>query len=389
MQILTLKTKLIFQDERDKKAILQVLESSKLLFNEISPLHFSVNERGYVNCKSGIKNLHDKAYRKIRKKFPEIKSQLVIKAEQAVLSAYRSVKNNKHKIIKPCEKKKLSLVLDKRLYSYRGTTFRITTLKKRVEVSLHIYERLSEFLGKYLFRDPTIVAENNDVWICLPFKVDTPIIEPRLALGIDLGCRRFAATSDGRIFLDKQYKKQLRKIRFLKRRLKAKSSIRKLKKVRRKERNISQDFRYRLVKTLLNTKANVLVVENLNAKGIKTKKYFKDNINYRSQVGFAETLDILAYKAALIGKLVVRVCPKFSSQIDSVTGKREGKRVGCRFYSKSGLIYDADVNASHVLAQRSNLPYLGGNILEGQAIVNTPIAGGTLPASPHALAVGS
>ena len=375
MQTLALKTKLIFKNEEDKRALFEVLESSRLLFNEISPLHFSVNENGYLNCKNGIKNLHDKAYRRVRNEFPEIKSQLVIKAEQAVLSAYRSAKSNKHKITKPCEKKRLSLTLDKRLYSYKNTAFRITTLKKRVEVSLYIYERLTRFLEKYLFSDPTIFCENNDIWICLPFKVSTLLVEPKLALGVDLGCRRFAATSDGRIFLDKDYKKQLRKIRFLKRRLKAKSATRQLKKLRHKERNINKEFRHKLVNVLLKTKANVVVVENLNAKSIKTKKHFKDNVNRRSQVGFAETLDVLTYKAALIGKLVVRVCPKFSSQIDSVTGKREGKRVGCRFYSKSGLVYDADVNASHVLAQRSNLPYLGGNILEGQAIVNSPITG--------------
>jgi transposase len=82
---------------------------------------------------------------------------------------------------------------------------------------------------------------------------------------------------------------------------------------------------------------------------------------------------ILTYKAENQGKTVLLVCPSYTSQRDSVTGKVEGERRGCRFYSKNGMIYDSDINAAinigkmskHPVSQTSNLTY-------GQASVNTP-----------------
>jgi len=55
------------------------------------------------------------------------------------------------------------------------------------------------------------------------------------------------------------------------------------------------------------------------------------------------------------GKTVTLVSPSYTSQRDSVTGKIEGERRGCRFYSKNGLIYDADVNAAINIAKTSRI----------------------------------
>lgn len=52
--------------------------------------------------------------------------------------------------------------------------------------------------------------------------------------------------------------------------------------------------------------------------------------------------------------------------------KTEGVRRGCRFYAKSGIVYDADLNAARNIGNRSKLPVSYGNILDGQASVNTP-----------------
>ena len=34
----------------------------------------------------------------------------------------------------------------------------------------------------------------------------------------------------------------------------------------------------------------------------------------------------------------------YTSQIDSMIGKRDGQRKGCRYYSSNGLVYDATIN---------------------------------------------
>ena len=83
---------------------------------------------------------------------------------------------------------------------------------------------------------------------------------------------------------------------------------------------------------------------------------------------------IITYKAENMGKTITLVRPSYTSQTDSVTGKIEGERRGCRFYSKNGLIYDADINASINIAKLSKLPVSQTHYLTyGQVKVNSPI----------------
>ena len=87
------------------------------------------------------------------------------------------------------------------------------------------------------------------------------------------------------------------------------------------------------------------------------------------------------------GKVVKIVSPYWTSQIDSVSEKKEGERRGSRFYSKSGIIYDADLNAAINIAKRSKLPVSQtNNLTYGQAKVNSPIVGGSHLQASTALA---
>ena len=122
----------------------------------------------------------------------------------------------------------------------------------------------------------------------------------------------------------------------------------------------------------MRTDADTIVLENL--KGIKVKKHKYQNKRSISQVPMFELRRIISYKAENQGKTVTLVSPSYTSQRDSVTGLIEGERRGCRFYSKNGLIYDADVNAAINIAKTSKLPVSQTNRLTyGQATVNSPI----------------
>ena len=87
-----------------------------------------------------------------------------------------------------------------------------------------------------------------------------------------------------------------------------------------------------------------------------------------------EELHVKTYKAKNMGKHVCLVSPAYTSKIDSISGIREGERRGCRFYAKSGLVYDADLNAAINIARRSKHPISQGNMLDGQGVVKSPIA---------------
>ena len=123
---------------------------------------------------------------------------------------------------------------------------------------------------------------------------------------------------------------------------------------------------------ILRTNANVIALENL--KGIKAKKHKNQNKNAISQVPIFELRTVLTYKAKNMGKHVCLVSPSYTSQIDNISGIREGERRGCRFYAKSGLVYDADLNAAINIARRSKHPISQGNMLDGQGVVKSPIA---------------
>ncbi len=370
---LTYNTRLVFQSDSDKNKIVGMLEKQRSAWNECSKVKFNIPTNSIVL-------LHGQFYTKFRQSRPEIPSQIVISAEQSVLSAYRSIKSNKQKLDKPPEKKKLSIRLDKRTYSYKNGVFSIISLGKRVKCSPYIYPKLQELINKYRFCDPLLFEKDGDIWICLTFDIPEILSQKKLALGIDLGCRVNAATSEGNLYIDKKFNGEKRKLRFNKRKLQSKSkdsksAKRHLKRLKRKEANKNKNFSHHLAKKLIKgTEADTLVLENLKSLKVKKNKY--ENKNRISQVPIYQLKQILTYKALLNEKTVIEVSPAWTSQIDHVTGKKEGDRNGRRFYAKGGKIYDSDINGAINIGLRSKLPVSQtARLTYGQAIVNSPIVG--------------
>lgn len=378
MSKITYNTRLIFESEDDKRKILEMLEAARFAWNECSKVKFEKVP------KNSIVDLHAAFYKEFRQKNPNIQAQIVITAQRELLSSFRSIKSNKQKIDSPPVKNKLSIQLDKRLYSRKGFSFKITSLTGRVSCKPYVYDRFQEYFEKYKSSDPLLFVRNGEVWISLCFYVPEILSPQSLAVGVDLGCRVAAATSEGNLYVDKKFNKDKRKLRYLKRQLNSKKSKgsktakRHLKKLQRKERNINHNFSHNLSKKIIqDTKADTIVVENL--KSIKVKKDKFKTQNRISQVPLYQLRHLLTYKAPLAGKTVIEVCPSYTSQTDSVTQKRDGERRGRRYYSKSGKIYDADINAAVNIGLRSKLPVSLGssNSIEtyGQANVKSPIVG--------------
>jgi len=368
IEVITYNTELLTDNQDDLESLKSLLESHRVVFNIASKEQF--NEK-----KNSIVILHSKVYYNVRKQFPDVNSQVVIKAEQECLASYRSAKSNKHKIKKPIEKKNLSIRLDKRLYSFpTKESIKITTSSGKKNFKFKLYPKLVELLNKYKYVDPLIYINNDKIYIALSFDNKIDKQKSKLALGVDLGMRRVAACSDGRIVIDRKFNGDKRKLRHLKDSLKSngsKSARRHLRKLRHKEANKNRNQTHCVANIILQTNADTIVLENL--KGIKAKKHKFQNKRAISQVPLFELRRILTYKAENMGKSIILVSPAYTSQIDSFSGIKEGVRRGCRFYAVSGIVYDADLNASRNIGNRSKLPVSYGNILDGQAVVNQPI----------------
>ena len=351
----TYKAKLIFNEPETRRFWIQQLclvrdcynYTSDIIFNEKLPL--------------GLKSFHNRLYKEQREKFPELPAQMCIKVYKALLSNYKSVKSNKHKIDTPIKMKRPSIQLDKRLYSkMTRTSFRIGTGvgNKREEVSFLTYPKFDEMMANYHVCDPIIQYDEttDTIYGCFPFLNSFPIPENEYCLGIDLGLKRIVTTSDGVAYSDKQYLANRRRIRHNKRMLQkhkkhSHSARTKLKKLRRKEANVSKNMCHHLANKILETSKSIIVMEDLS--GIKqttsrTKEGHKRtrHNNMMSQVPFYQLKSILTYKAQALGKRVETVSPEYTSQEDCRTNQRTGTRKGCRYYCNDGVVLDADWNAA-------------------------------------------
>ena len=315
----------------------------------------------------GLVAVHNKYYSTLRSMFPSLPSQIVIRIQKSVIAALKSAKSNKHKGNKP-NKTHLSLNLDKRMYSNftaEGISLISDVPQKRKRFSFHLYDKVRELFATSVAKDPTIFVRDKQLYLSVPFDVQGKMPMNDTCVGVDLGMRQLFVTSEGKSFVDKQYLSERRKVRYLKRCLQSKgttSSKRHLKKLRKRERNISKAMTYKAVNALLNsTSASIIVLEDLRKikrRTSKTKKGFKrtKHNNAMGQVPFYQFKEILTYKATLVGKQVVSVSPMYTSQTDCRTNKRDGVRKGRIYICSDNVILDADWNAAVNIAQKSKHP---------------------------------
>jgi len=175
-------------------------------------------------------------------------------------------------------------------------------------------------------------------------------VENNKLLGVDMGIKRLVSTSDGMFIKSKEYIKQKRKIRYLKRQLQSKANKsstakRHLKKIKRHESNFSKNFIHHVVNEILKTDANTIVIEDLTKLKNNVKDHGKRFNNRIGQIPFYMMKEIMTYKALAVGKKLVTVNPAYTSKND-YRGLDNGVRKGCRYKTSDGLVFDADVQAS-------------------------------------------
>jgi putative transposase len=357
--IITYNIKIYPENQEDFKLIYATMLEHQKVWNHLSNYTFKTKN---INKKL----IHDDNYHECRKLFPECPSQIIIRAKDSVYATYKTIKSNHHisKMEEPAKQNNLSIRLDKRIYTFIGDDkVKLTTTGKRIICNFNPYPKFQELLSNNTPCDPLLFFKKNQFWLSVSFEVSTPVHIENSYLGVDLGERRLAVTSEGNAIIDKQFLKEKRKLRYQKRMLKSKidttkssSAKNKIKKLKRKERNKNKTFCDYLANEILKTKANTIVMEDLsslkkNKLGKENYKTSKSSKNRLSQMPFYTLLRILTYKALLKGKKVVTVDPAYTSQNDYRVIER-GIRKGCRYYASDGKVLDADWNAAINIAKR-------------------------------------
>jgi len=350
MNILTYNIKLEFQSQEDKTSLVDLLLEHQKVWNYMS-------EYAFKSKKIDKKLLHDKNYHQCRKLFPNCPSQVIIRAKDSVYATYKTIQSNHQKIEESAKQENLSIRLDKRIYTFLDNNrIKLTTTGKRIVCNYTPYDKFSDMFAKYSVCDPALFLRDNDIWLSISFEVPAPTLIENSCIGVDLGIKRLATTSEGLAITDKIFLRDKRKLRYLKRILQSKSKStfsrsaqRKLKSLKKKEFNKNRNQSHLIANKILNTKSNVIVMEDLS--GIKQHHRGKKFNNKQAQIPYFDLRRILTYKAPLQGKIVVTVDPAYTSKNDYRDVER-GKRQGCRYYTADGKVFDADWNASINIAKR-------------------------------------
>lgn len=360
----------LLMDEEGGRRWLSFLESARDAYNAAAEVVMGLDVLS-------LKTVHNACYGRLRTEFPLLSSQMAVKCEQAALAAVKSMRSNGHADGRVPVRKALTMVLDKRLYGIittAGVTLSGVVPNRRVLVPFGVYPKAWQMLTDYKACDPTIFHRDGRFYLSVPFEVPERPVTNETCVGVDMGMRQLFVTSEGRSFSDSGYLAARRRVRYNRRGLQAKgtkSSKRHLKKLRRREADMSKDMCYRAVKALLSsTDAGILVFEDLTKiKGTTSRtgdgqKRTRHN-NALSQVPFYRFRMIAEYKAPLAGKRVETVSPAYTSQTDSRTGKKDGERRGRRFYCSDGTVLDADWNAAINIGRKSKHPVSSGTPKDG------------------------
>ena len=357
--VISYNAKLNFPNKETESRCKEVLEVEKDCYNYLSQIFDRID---FKHHKLSRYDVQSEYYKELREKFPLLSSQMVLKAILEVVGNWTACIENEKDDFDPPIKKNLSMVLDKRLYNNltRNTVDLTIPGFKRVRCTLETYERLDKLFDLYRPQNCNIFYRNGQFFLTIQF--DVPEIE-RIegeALGVDRGIRRIVTCSDGTGWINREFNRERRKIRYLRRCLKSKntkSAKRHLKKMSKTERNRSKNEVHRVVNWLLDKDYSTYVLEDLSkikkstskkiikidGKNLEVKR--KKHNNRFGQIPLKEIQTTLEYKAPLLGKEVVTVEPAYTSRLD-YRGLPEGKRLGTRYYTSDGELLDADGNGA-------------------------------------------
>lgn len=354
---------MVFPNDECRLHFMGLLEQVRDAYNECAKIIYG------NHIPLDIKSVHNAVYSHLRSNYHKLTSNAVIALYRDVMGAIRSIKSNKHEDAKIPEKTHLNHKLNRYLYNHlTAEGIWLTTNIKRIRshITFKSYPRLQEMFQHYVPGDPTIFLRDGKFYMSIPFKVPEIPVQNDNCIGVDLGERRFAITSDGVMFNDKEYNARRRKLRYLKRCLQKKgttSARRHKRKLSRRERNQSTDMCRKIANAIIDsTDASIIVLEdlsNIKKNTSKSKEGFRRKSHNRriSQIPFYKFKQILSYKALLHGKRVETVSPFMTSKTDCTTGKKDGIRRNRRFYCKAGIVLDADWNAAINIARKSKHPF--------------------------------
>lgn len=342
----TIKLKLSVSEE-DKEPLKKTITIFNTVFNEVA-------EYGFKNKTHSKVSIHHATYKQIREKYPELPSSLVQGARDVACEALKGVKLKHLPKAKPYS----SIRYNQRVITYylRYGKVSIATINGRIKATFNIPEYYRDYID-WDVRSSTLKYDvrKDTFFLHVIFRTESPKPSGDKVLGIDRGIVNIAVCSNNVFFNGKQIKNVRGKYAFLRKKLQSKgtkSAKRLLRKISGKERRFVTDTNHCISKTIVNMPYDIFALEDLTSIRVQSRKG-KDFTRKLNNWSFYQLAQFIEYKAEALGKLVLYIDPRYSSQKCSKCGDiRKSNRKGNSYHCKScGFQLHSDLNASRNIAQ--------------------------------------
>jgi IS605 OrfB family transposase len=326
----------------------------------------------------GAYDLQKIAYYRVREE-TGLLAQLTVRAIKVVCDSYRADKTCRHAF-----RDDAAMVLDTpRLYRVRATLAEVSTLAGRLKIKTAIggYQRRQLAEAEKL-AEADLIRDRQGRWrlVVACHYADVPEGQPDGYLGVDMGIKAIAATSDGTIYSGALRNGLRRRHQRLRARLQAKGTKgakRLLRKRARKQLRFQSDSNHCISKAII-LKAAVsgrgVAIEKLQGIRQRITARGADNRSALGNWAFAQLGLFLTYKAAMHGVRIIEVDPRNTSRTCPKCGgvdkaNRKTQAVFCCV--ACGHTANADINAATVIGGRADamLPNVGE---PGQGIETPP-----------------
>ncbi len=247
-------------------------------------------------------------------------------------------------------KKRLQIRYDKRTFKFypESGCVSLNTVAGRISFPVRIYDYCKQYItGKYTNAQLVIT---NEAFLNIQFELPSiPQNAGKSVLGIDRGIMNIVTCSDNSFVNSRHLRTVKGRYQYLKARLQSigtRSAKRKLRRLAGRERRFTLDVNHVIAKWLVQKPYDVFAVEAL-----QISKHKRNGKRFNRMLGgwsYGRLLVLLKYKAENLGKLVLHVGPKHTSQKCSKCGyinrnNRKGLQFECR---RCGFELNSDLNAA-------------------------------------------
>lgn len=342
----TIKLKLGLS-EKDKETLRQTMIISNQVFNEIA-------KYGFENHTCSKVSIHHATYYGVRRKYPELPCSIVQGIRDVACEALNGLDLKKL----PKSKQFSAIRYNKRVCNINLSKKQVTlaSVKGRVKAIFLI----PEYYGKYLtweLRTSTLSynKQHDTFYLHVTIRKLSPEPVGDKVLGIDRGIVNIAVTSSNKFFNSKPVKNVRAKYAYLRAKLQNKgtrSAKKLLRKISKREQQFVSWVNHNISKEIAAMPYDIFAIEDLTSIRVQSRTKGVEFTRKLNNWAFYELEQFLKYKAEALGKSVVTIDPRYTSQKCSVCGHiYKGNRKGNSFKCvKCGFQIHADLNAARNIA---------------------------------------